>query len=86
MTTIDEIKKLLKSESLIIGTKQTIKELKASGLKKVFLANNCPEQVKEDIKHYSELSKTEVVYLDIPNDELGDVCKKPFFISVLGVK
>ena len=46
---------------------------------------NCPDEVKESIKRYAGLSKAEIEELDMPNDELGIACKKPFSISIAGV-
>lgn len=83
---MEDIKKLVKEKKVFIGADQTIKNLKLGKLSKVFVASNCPDNLKEDIKHYAALSGTEVVELDIPNDELGLMCRKPFSISVFGVK
>ncbi|MBU0461521.1 MAG: ribosomal L7Ae/L30e/S12e/Gadd45 family protein [Nanoarchaeota archaeon] len=85
MSDINEIKKLLKTDKLVIGTEATIKKLRTKGLEKVYLASNCPSDVKQDISKYTELSSVTLIVLEMPNDELGDVCKKPFSISVLGV-
>ncbi len=85
MSNIDEIKKALKEDKAVVGTDRVIKNLKLGNVSKVFLTSNVPEEVKSDIGYYSGLSKSEVVGLDIPNDELGTVCKKPFSISVLGI-
>jgi len=80
-----EIKKLLKTKKLVIGTEITIKRLKAGKLAQVFVSSNCPDKIKKDIEYYSKLGGTNIIKLKIPNDELGIVCKKPFSISVLGV-
>ncbi|MFH0875182.1 MAG: ribosomal L7Ae/L30e/S12e/Gadd45 family protein [archaeon] len=80
-----EVKKVLKSKSLIIGTEKTFKELKAGKLSFVYLASNISDKVKKDIEHYTKFSDVKVMNLDIPNDELGVFCKKPFSISVMGI-
>ena len=80
-----DIKKNLKTKKLVVGTKQTLKNLKLGKLEKVFVTANCPESVKKDVAHYSSLSGCEVQSLDIPNEELGTICKKQFAISVLGL-
>jgi len=38
------------------------------------------------LKHYCKISKVKLTKLPYPNDELGTMCKKPFAISVLGLK
>lgn len=85
MAEIDEIKKLLKSKSLIIGTERTVKSLKIGKLSRVYVSANCPKEVKEDLKYYGELSATPIIELEQTNEEIGTLCKKPFLISVLSV-
>lgn len=80
---VAEIRKLLKSKSLIIGSERTLKNLKLGKVSKVYVSSNCSEKTEGAIEHYSKLSNTNVVKLKYPNDELGTVCKKPFSISVL---
>ena len=81
-----EIRKLLGSDKLVIGTDRCMKLLRAGELTRVMLASNCHQATAEDIKHYSKLAGTEIVELDVPNEELGVFCKKPFSISVLGIR
>jgi len=83
---VDEIKKLLKTENLVIGADKTIKALRNNELVKVFLASNAPEELIKDIEHYASIVNVELEKLDIPNDELGVVCKKPFSIVCIGMK
>ncbi len=80
-----EIKKMLKSGNLVIGTERTIKNLKLGKVQKVLVSSNCPASVEKDITHYSGLSGAEFYKLDYPNDELSVICKKPFSISVLSL-
>ena len=82
-----EIKKMVKSGSLIMGTEKSVKSLRLGKVEKVLLSSNCPVNVEKDLSYYAGLNGTEVHKLDYPNDELGVICKKPFSISVLaGVK
>lgn len=83
MTTIDNIKTLLKTKKAVIGTERTMRLLKTGKLKKIYLTSNCPEEVKGDIDHFAKLGKVDIEQLTIPNDELGVICKRPFVISVL---
>ena len=82
---IDDISKNLQGKKLIIGTDRTVKNLKNGKLKKVFVASNTKSEIMSDIEHYSKVLGTEFVKLDIKNDELGTVCKKPFSVSVIGL-
>ena len=81
-----EIRKLLGSDKLVIGTERCVKLLRKGQLTKVMLASNCNQQTVDDVKRYSGAAGAEVVELDVPNEELGVYCKKPFNISVLGIR
>ena len=71
------------SEKLVFGTERNLKLLKNERLKKIYIANNCIDNVREEIKRCN--GKTEVVELDAANEEIRIVCKKPFSISVIGL-
>lgn len=83
---IEEIKKGLADKKAIIGTDRTMKALRAGNLTKIFLTSNVPEEVKMDITTYSNIGNVEVVDLKQTNEELGIICRKPFFVSVLSFK
>ena len=82
---MQEIKKLLGSEKLLIGTESVLKALRAKKLDKVLTAKNCKESVLTDLEKYVALAETKLEQLDLTNEELGTFCKKPFSVSVLGV-
>ena len=83
--TSTEIKKFLKSKSLVIGTEKTLKNLKLGKIDKVILSSNCPDKVMQDLSYYAGLSKAETIKVPYLNEELGVICKKPFSISVLSI-
>ena len=80
-----EIKKILKSGTIVIGTQSVIKNLKLGNVANVLVSSNCPSGVENSINYYAGLSGAVVNKLDLPNDELGVLCKKPFLISVLAL-
>jgi large subunit ribosomal protein L30e len=80
-----EIKKHLGDGKLILGTKLTLKSLKLGNLEKVFVTSNCPASVKSDVDYYAGTGNCKAVALDIPNDELGVICKKQFSVSIAGL-
>ncbi len=82
---IEEIRKLLGSEKLILGTDRTLKAMRNGNLKRIYLASNADSKVKEDIEYYKEMSDFEVVELKENNIDLGTICKKPFSISIIGL-
>ena len=79
---LNELKKLLKENKIIIGTRITMKKLKSNKLEKIWLSANVPPELKEDIQTYSKINAVKVVTLGVPNDELGVLCKKQFSVSV----
>ncbi len=86
MDDIAEVKKLLKEDKLIIGKDFTMKALRKGDLASVFLAKNCPKDARADIEHLASVGNIEVRILSVENSELGDVCKRPHFIAVMGIK
>lgn len=82
---MEEIKLGLKQGNLIIGTKRTIKAIRAGEVSKVIMASNCPELLADDVQHYCKLTEIPVEKLSVDCAELGSVCKKPFFVSVVGI-
>ncbi len=83
---VEEIKKLVKGDKLVKGSKETLKLLKKGELSKIFLASNCPGNTEELISHYASIAKIPITKLKIRNDELGTVCRRSHNISVLSVR
>lgn len=71
------------SKKLVFGTERNLKLLKNNRLKRIYVASNCKDDVRKDIKHYGNY--IEVIELEITNKDAGVVCKKPFSISVIGL-
>jgi large subunit ribosomal protein L30e len=82
---VAEIRKFMDEDKLVLGNDRTVKMLKQGKIKKIFLASNCGEQLKEDIQQYCDVSGVECVELKQSNEEIGVLCRKPFSISVVGV-
>jgi large subunit ribosomal protein L30e len=74
------------NKGLVLGTERTLKKLKMKSLKKVYVSSNVPEEVLEDVEHYTKLYKIPLVKLKESNEELGVICKKPFSVSILGLE
>ena len=75
----------LQEGKVIIGTERVLKALRQGSLQGIYLARNCPEEVKKDILRYAELKGTPITQLTQTNEEMGIFCKKNFFVSVLGI-
>jgi large subunit ribosomal protein L30e len=82
---ITELKSAIPQGRLVLGTQKTLKELKHGKLEKVFLSANVPKDVRADIEHYSALTGTVIEELNVPNEELGILVKKPFSVSIIGL-
>ncbi len=81
-----EIKTALAENKAVIGANSVKKMLRAGRLKVVVLASNCPENIKDDIMHYSKLAAAKVENFESTGKELGIICGKPFSIAVLGIR
>ena len=81
-----EIQKLLEEGKLIIGLRETEKAIRKGEIKKVLLASNAREDVKKRYSVYEKRGLIEIEQLGFDNEELGIICKKPFNISVIGIK
>lgn len=82
---MEEIKKLLGSEKLIIGTDRVLKAVRGGSVKKVILATNAPSDLKEQLDHFLKVSSFALEETTMSNDELGTFCKKPFSIAALAI-
>ncbi len=82
---VAKIKKALEDKRLVIGSNRLIKELKNGQIEEVFITSNCPEPLKNDFSGYTKISNKKTVELEITNEELGILCKKPFSINVVGI-
>ncbi|MBW2998588.1 ribosomal L7Ae/L30e/S12e/Gadd45 family protein [Candidatus Woesearchaeota archaeon] len=80
------IKKSMDNDKLVIGFNEVKKGLMSNELKQVYMASNTPESMIEDVDKLATISSTDVKKLKQANDDLGIVCKKPYFISVIGIK
>ena len=78
-----DLKAKLQDGKTIIGKDRALKKLREKSLAKVFLANNCPKGLKEDVLNFAKLANVPVIELALNNEELGLFCKKNFFIAVL---
>lgn len=78
-----EIRKLLGTDKIILGTERSLKALAAGKLTKIIIASNCADETRKTIDE--TLGKTELVVADEDNEELGVLCKKPFRVAVIGI-
>jgi len=83
---MNKLKEAIVDNTVVIGTKETIKYLKLKELKLIIIANNVQDDVRNDIEKYSNISETKIEEFDGTAKELGIMCGKPFPIAVLSLK
>ena len=83
---LDDLRNAVNEKKIIIGSKRAIKNLKLKNVKQVFMASNCPDNIKKDIEYYSKLTGIKVENFDGTAKQLGVFCGKPFSIAVLAIK
>lgn len=82
METLEEIKKALKENKVIIGYRQTVKYAKKNGLSKIIYAKNAPKELVDSLL---SLGGVEIVRFEGDSESLAIACGKPFNIAVLGI-
>jgi large subunit ribosomal protein L30e len=81
-----ELKEAIDNKNVIIGSREVLKSLKAENVKSVFIANNCPENTKNDIARYANLAKIPLEELEKTGKEVGVFSGKPFGIVAIAIK
>ncbi len=77
------LKKELKTKEAIFGTKIAFK--KKDIIEKIYVAEDCPEEIKKRINTLAKKQKIDLIFLEFSKEELKDICKKPFNISILSI-
>ena len=80
-----ELKKI-PEEKIIIGSNKVLKELRKGNVKKIYLASNIPKDKESELKHLSNISKTEIHKSELNSKYLGPLVKKMFNVLVIGIK
>ena len=86
MDIIKTIKNAIDSGKITIGTDTTLKYMKVDKLDSAIIATNCPEDIRHDIEKAAKLSKSKIHTFNGTSIELGACARKPFSITVLGLK
>ena len=81
------IKVALKTGKVIYGKNQVLKQLRENPYKMLIVANNCSEDIMNELNHYNKISKTNIHIHKYKGSswDLGLACAKPYMISVIGV-
>ena len=72
--------------NVTLGSEKSIQGLKLGKGKLIIIAQNCPDDIREDVIHYSKLSQIPVYHYEGTSVDLGSVCGKPFTVATLTIK
>ncbi len=81
----EELKKKFAEKKIVLGLNETKRKLLSNKLEKIILAKNISDEIKEELERKCKLAGVKVEISEFSNEELGVLCKKQFFVSVLGV-
>ncbi len=81
--TMEQLKEAFKEKTLTYGFKESLKKVKTKKAETIFIAKDCPEDIRQDITSNAKISGVNIIELDTTSQEIGAVCKKPFPITVL---
>jgi large subunit ribosomal protein L30e len=81
----EDLREALKEKKVILGTDRTVKYLKLGKVKTIVVANNCPEETRKDLEHYTKLGEAQLEKFDGTAKQLGVLCGKPFSIATLAI-
>ena len=86
MTTEKAIKKALEEGKAVIGRNRVLRLVKSGKGETVYYAENCPAEWVKELRFYSGISKAQVEEFGGGSDKLGQLCGKPFNVTLLGIK
>jgi ribosomal protein L30E len=82
---LEIIRNAQKADKLVIGLETTMNALKNDKLEYVFMANNAPQNMIDDVTHNGTVTETLASQVSINAEDLGVVCKKQFRVTIVGV-
>lgn len=85
MNLVKTVRNAVDTDNVILGTKETLSAVLNGKVKFVVVASNCDAESRDDLKKYTELSGVELHEFDGTSIDLGEVCGKPFVVSMLGI-
>jgi len=80
------IRLAVETGKVTFGARRSIKESLLAKSKLFVIAQNTPENLREDLVNYSELSGVPIVEFDGSSLELGSICGRPYPVSILSVQ
>ncbi|MBY9006291.1 MAG: 50S ribosomal protein L30e [Candidatus Lokiarchaeota archaeon] len=81
------IKVALKTGNIVCGKNQVLKQLRENPYKMLIVANNCSQDIINELNHYNHISKSIIPIHTYKSSswDLGLACAKPYMISIIGI-
>ena len=76
----------VKTGKVSFGASSAIQNAQNGKAKLIILATNCPKNIREDVEHYSKMSKVPLITFRGSSLDLAAVCGKPFSVSALSIR
>jgi large subunit ribosomal protein L30e len=86
MSMMDEIQSAVKSDSAVIGYRESIRCLKTGGARLAIIADNLPEKMGAEIRRDAGAAGTKLEVFDGGSKDLGTACGKPFPVSAMVIR
>lgn len=82
---VRELQTAIRTGKVVLGSKQTLKNVVNGRAKLVIVASNIPEHLRRDLERYCKISNTPIYTFPGTSWDLGAVCNKPFMVAALAV-
>ena len=76
----------VRTGKVFLGANGTVKNVKIGKVKLAIVAMNCPQNTREEIEYYCNLSDIPLVTYKGTSIDLGALCAKPFAVSALAIR
>lgn len=81
-----EIRRAVDSGKVFFGSKQSEKSINSGEAKLLITTNNTPKLLKEKMLTKAVIGKVDVLEFEGNSLELGQICGKPFNVSLMVIK
>ena len=80
-----EINKAISQGKVILGRDRNLKLMKQGKVKKVYLAKNTPDFIRQEVEVVAKSEGVNVINLDKTSNQIGVMVGKRFNVLVLGI-
>lgn len=76
----------VKTGKVLFGAETTLKIAMSGKVSLIVIAANCPKETRESLEYYCKLSEIPMIVYPGTSLELGRICNRPFFVSVMAIR